>query len=60
MEGNNDNLLEELTGVLNDLKKNSEKSDANINFQSEINGILGNSDEILDIVKKNPDIHKEQ
>ena len=59
MDGNSGDLMNDLNDLLNTLKKNSEKSQSKINIKSEVNGVLGQSKEILNIVKTNPNIKKD-
>ena len=59
MDGNSGDLMDDLNDLLNTLKKNSEKSQSKINIKSEVNGVLGQSNEILNIVKTNPNIKKD-
>ena len=59
MDGNSGNLMDDLNDLLNTLKKNSEKSQSKINIKSEVNGVLGQSNDILNIVKANPNIKKD-
>ena len=59
MDGNSGDLMNDLNELLNTLKKNSEKSQSKINIKSEVNGVLGQSNEILNIVKTNPNIKKD-
>jgi hypothetical protein len=59
MDGNSGDLMNDLNDLLNTLKKNSEKSQSKINIKSEVNGVLGQSNEILNIVKTNPNIKKD-
>ena len=53
------NLMDDLNDLLNTLKKNSEKSQSKINIKSEVNEVLGQSNDILNIVKTNPNIKKD-
>ena len=59
MDGNSGDLMDDLNDLLNTLKKNSEKSQSKINIKSEVNGVLGQSNDILNIVKANPNIKKD-
>lgn len=59
MDGNSGDLMNDLNDLLNTLKKNSEKSQSKINIKSEVNGVLGQSNDILNIVKANPNIKKD-
>lgn len=59
MDGNSGNLMDDLNDLLNTLKKNSEKSQSKINIKSEVNEVLGQSNDILNIVKTNPNIKKD-
>jgi hypothetical protein len=59
MDGNSGDLMNDLNDLLNTLKKNSEKSQSKINIKSEVNGVLGQSNDILNIVKTNPNIRKD-
>lgn len=59
MDGNSGDLMNDLNDLLNTLKKNSEKSQSKINIKSEVNGVLGQSNDILNIVKTNPNIKKD-
>ena len=59
MDGNSGDLMDDLNDLLNTLKKNSEKSQSKINIKSEVNGILGQSNDILNIVKTIPNIKKD-
>ena len=54
MEQNTGDLTNELNDILNSLKKNSEKSQSNMNIRSEVSGVLGQSTDILNIVKADP------
>ena len=59
MDGNSGDLMDDLNNLLNTLKKNSEKSQSKINIKSEVNEVLGQSNDILNIVKTNPNIKKD-